>query len=142
MPSVLSAVKTWWDATAAAQALTADGKLWLAPAPEDTPLPYATFFLVSQPIETWTTGYPLKRASVQVNLHAATAVEASGMAGALENLLGKALGQSSGAALVVGGSAVIHVLQDDFLLQQGEGLGPLGSDCWVAIVTFDIPFTS
>jgi hypothetical protein len=131
---VLSALQAWWQSRADLRALTADGQLHHFEAPENTELPYATFFLVSDPAETQTTGFALYRAAVQVNLHAITDAAAVS--------LGKAFRQAVRLApLSVDGSAVLHVLPDGNGLEEGEGLGPNGQDCWIATEMLDIPFT-
>ena len=58
--NIVAAVQAWWTAQPAMQALTSDGNLWHRTAPEDTALPYATVFLVSEPTEVWTTALSLQ----------------------------------------------------------------------------------
>lgn len=132
---VISAVQAWWQGMPAMQALTADGKLWHRVAPEDTPLPYATVFLVSETPEIWTTSYPFERSSVQINCHAATDSAARGLGLAIRAAI-------RGAPLVVGVQDVCHVLPDGCSIDIGEELGPGGRDCWVATEVFDIPWTT
>jgi len=139
--TVISAVSDWWAATPAAQELTTDGRLWLDQAPEETPLPYATIVGVSEIAEVWTTNYPIVRAVVQIALHGDTAVEAGALLGEVTALLGKSSDLPAGAALSVAGSAVMHVIQGDFSVHVGQGLGPDGQDCWVAIQLFDVVYT-
>jgi hypothetical protein len=142
MPSALSALQSWWQSTPAARALTADGKLWLKEAPEDTALPYATCFRIAEPVEAWTTATAIVRATVQVNCHAATAAAAEALAESLRSLLTKSASQPSGAPLEVGpGNPAMHALDDDVSLDEGEGLGPGGSDCWVAFFTLEVFYT-
>ncbi len=141
MPSTLSALQTWWLATPAAQALVADGKLWHKEAPETTGLPYATYFRVAEPVEAWTTGFPLIRANLQINLHATTAAEAESLAESLRDLLTKTGSQPAGAPLVIGSSIAMHVLDEDVSLDEGEGLGPGGQDCWVGWFTLEVLYT-
>lgn len=131
---VLAAVEAWWNATAAVYSLTRDHKLWFLEAPENTLLPYATFFLVAQPVETWTTGFAFYRAGIQINLHCNTAARARSLAHQLRVAF-------KGAPLSVNNQTVCHVLPDGNTIQVGTGLGPGGKDCWVATETFDIPFT-
>ncbi len=130
---VLEALQSWWDANGTGY--TADGALWHLEAPETTDLPYATFFLVSEEVELMTTGGGQSyRSHVQMNCHAST----SGDAWALAKTLRSAI---KGAPLVVGGNAVWHVRPDAMIAPVvGEGRGPDGQDCWIAGVTFDIPW--
>ena len=136
--NVVAAVQAWWTAQPAMQALTSDGNLWHRTAPEDTALPYATVFLVSEPTEVWTTRYPFKRSTIQINLHADTDLAALTIALAVREAL-------KGAPLAInvpyGVSQVCHCLPDGDGLDIGEELGPGGEDCWVAFETFDIPWT-
>jgi hypothetical protein len=131
---VLNSVQSWWVQMPQAQALTADGLLWYLQAPEATPLPYATFFLVSEIDETWTTGYSVQRASVQVNFHANTASAARAVSKSFRRLI-------KYAPLHINSDLVMHVLPDGQGLQIGEGLAPDGQDCWMAYSTLDIPWT-
>lgn len=117
------------------QALTSDGKLWHRTAAEDTQLPYATVFLVSEVDETWTTSYAFDRASMQINVHAATDAAARAAAIAIRAAF-------HGVPLVIAGVNVAHVLPDTHGIEIGEGLGPNGRDCWVAIEVFDIAFST
>lgn len=140
-PDVVSAVQAWWQGTPAVQALASDGRLWHRVAPEDTQLPYATVFLASESVASWTTGYPAVRATVQVNCHAATDIEARAMGLAVREALGPSRAQPQGAPLVVGIREVGHVLPDGDGVDIGEELGPGGEDCWLAFETFEIPWT-
>ena len=131
---ILAAIESWWGAVGNQQVPTADGRLWHLSAPENTFLPYATFFLVSEVPETWTTSYAWKRGAVQINLHAATSQ--------LARVAGKNLRAAlKGAPLAIDGSAVMHVLPSGTTIVIGEGLAPRGKDCWIAAETFDIPWT-
>ncbi len=141
MASALSALQSWWLATPAAQALVADGKLWHKEAPETTALPYATYFRVAEPVESRTTAVAIVRASLQINLHATTATEAQDLAEQLRDMLTKSPAQPSGAPLSIGSSAAMHVLDDDISLDEGEGLGPGGQDCWVGYFTLEVFYT-
>jgi len=141
-PTLLHAIQEWWRATPAVQALTLDGRLWHRVAPEDTPLPYATVFLASEPVEIQTTRYPWLRSTVQINCHAATDLEARQMGLAVRAALGPAPAAPMGAPLVVGLQDVCHVLPDGSGIDVGEELGPGGADCWIAFETFDIPWTT
>lgn len=132
---ILSAVAAWWAGTPSVQALTSDGRLWHAVAPEPVPALYATVFLVSEPIEVQTTGYAEYRSTIQLNLHAPTDAQARAMGLAVRAAL-------SGAPLSIGGSPVMHVLPDAPGIAIGEGLGALGRDCWVATETFDVLWTT
>jgi hypothetical protein len=131
---ILSAVQAWWQATPAMTALTSDHLLWAYEAPETTLLPYATVILVSEPVETWTTSYAVYRSTIQVNLHANTTAAARTLAGQIR------LGLAN-QPLVITGQSVMLILPDSSALQIGEGLGPNGQDCWVAIETFAALFT-
>ena len=135
---VVAAALAWWNATPAAAALTASGQLWLVEAPEGVAvsLPYATFSLVAEVPETYTTDLsrPWTRTHLQFNFHAATDLAAATAAEAFRSLF-------LGAALSVNGSAVAHVLPDGHGLQVGSGLGPGGRDCWAAYEVFDIAWT-
>ncbi len=145
MATSLSALQSWWLSTPAAMALVADGKLWHKEQPEvpGTALafPYATYFRVAEPVETWTTGFPLIRANLQINLHATTAAEAETLAESLRDLLTKSASQPAGAPLSIGGSAAMHVLDEDISLDEGEGLGPGGQDCWIGYFTIEVLYT-
>lgn len=139
---VLAALWSLWQLSPALQALTSDGRLWHKVAPEDTQLPYATFFLISEAPEMWTTAAPWKVSTVQFNLHAATDAEAIAMGLAVRSALGRSPAQPSGAPLVIGGSDVVHCIQAGRSVDVGEGLSPEGRDCWVATETFEIPWTT
>lgn len=141
--SLLAAIQAWWLSSSSAQALAIDGKLWYKerPVTPNDQLPYITYFLVSEPVNVWTTGYPQYDATIQINVHDSTAEAAQTGADALVALLSKSVGNPAGAPLVINLSPVMHVLQNDYMLTKGEGLGPGGQDCWVAAVTFDIPWT-
>src|SRR5579859_463502 len=141
MPSSLSALQSWWLTTSEAQALVADSRLWHKEAPETTALPYATYFRVAEPVETRTTGYATVRAQLQINLHASTATEAESLAESLRDLLTKTPAQPSGAPLLIGFNPAWHVLDDDISLDEGEGLGPDGQDCWVGYFTLEVLYT-
>lgn len=131
---ILSAVLAWWDGTPAMSPLVSDGQLHHLSAPEGVQLPYATFFLVADPVESNTTGFQLKRSAVQINLHAATDLEAATIGLAVRDAL-------TMAPLMVGDQTTAHVLPDGDGLEVGEGLGPDGRDCWIATETFDILWT-
>lgn len=131
---ILAAVQSWWAADAGTQLVARDRKLWNKAAPPEAVLPYATYFLVHEVAETWTTGYAWVRASVQVNCHASTDAEARAMAIAIADSLEM-------APLSVAGRAVTHVLPDASGLEVGVGFGPDGDDIWIAFQTFDICWT-
>lgn len=131
---ILSAIQAWWQASPSMTALTSDRNLWAYEAPETTGLPYATVLLVSEPVDTWTTSYPVYRSTIQINLHANTA-------GAARTLAAQFRSGLENQPLVINGQAVMHILPDSSALQVGEGLGPKGLDCWVAIETFESLFT-
>ena len=137
----LSAFRSLWTQLPDMQALTSDGNLWHKQAPEELDLPYATFFLVSEVPEIWTTAYPWLMATIQVNCHAMTDEAALDMALTIRSALGKSPAQPSGAPLIINGAEVTHVLPAGSGIDIGEGLGPRGRDCWVAFETFEIPWT-
>ena len=132
MSSLLGAIQTWFGEQAPLGA--SDGKLWLKVAPQESPLPYLTYFMVSDVPETWTTDYPLKRSKVQVNAHAVTAAEAQALGESFRSIF-------RGAPLIVGSGTVCHVLPNGSMIDVGEGLGPDGQDCWIASELFDIVWT-
>ncbi len=131
---IISAIQAWFAATAPVNSLMSTPTLWHKQAPETVLLPYATVFLVSEPVETWTTGFPMLRSTVQVNLHANLPVTARSIGRAFRSNL-------KGAGLIIGGSSVMHVLPVGSAVDIGEGLGPNAQDCWVAMETFDILWT-
>jgi hypothetical protein len=131
---LLAALQAWWQGQPGMQALTSDGRLWHVEAPEDIRLPYATFFLVSDVAEIWTTAYDWQRCSVQLNFHAPRVADARSMAKAFRVAV-------KGAPLTIDGSPVAHVLPDGETLEIGEGLGNDGQDCWIAAQVLDVPFT-
>ena len=132
MNTLAGAIQTWWQATQ--PGLSADGRVWFKVAPQESALPYATFFQVSDVVGTWTTNYPFKQASVQFNFHAITAAAAEQLGESFRALF-------RGAPLIVGSGLVCHVLPNGSGIDIGEGLGPNGQDCWIAFELFDIAWT-
>lgn len=130
----VGAAVSYWSGRADLRQLVSDGTLWHKSAPEDVSLPYATCFVVSDSVESNTTGFQLKRTSLQINLHAATDLEAMTIALAVRSAL-------TMAPIGINGQAACHVLPDGDGIDVGEGLGPAGRDCWVAVETFDILWT-
>lgn len=131
---VLSAIETWWDSNEDVQLFSADKHLWHMVAPQGALLPYATFFLVSEMVETWTTAYPFWRDAIQINCHASTDISARAAAMTIRDEL-------KGAILSIDGSNICHCLPTQTGMQIGQKLGPRGEDCWIAFVTFDICWT-
>lgn len=128
---VLEALQAWWAATPGVRATTSDGKLWHRTAPEGTPTPYATAFLVAEPADAQTTGYRLWRSAVQVNLHAATDAAARSMGRAVRGLLDR-------APLAIGGVRALHVLADSSAVEMADDPGPAGEDVWIDMETFEV----
>src|SRR5882672_4241119 len=77
---VITALQVWWQAQASLQTLTGVSKLYHLSAPEGTLLPYATYFLVSDAVDTRTTAGKVLKATVQCNIHADTDAQAKAVA--------------------------------------------------------------
>lgn len=138
----ISAVQAWWQATPAVSSLFGDPKLWHRERAEGESYPYATVFLVADAPEIWTTAYPFRRSSVQLNVHAATDEQALRLALAIRQALATPPFGTLAQSLSINGQAVAHVLPDGDGIDVGEGLGPDGRDCWIAFETFDLMWTT
>lgn len=127
-------MQSWWASRADLRALVADGRLHHVEAPEDTPLPYLTFFLVAEPErEGRTTAYYHLDSAIQISAHAATDDAAAALRDAVRDGL-------QSAPLSVGGDRVWYCLPGSQQLGIGDGRGPNGSDCWMATVDVAIPW--
>jgi hypothetical protein len=139
---VITAVQAWWSTRADLQALVTGGKLWHGTVAEDASVePYANYFLVSTTAVTPTTGYIYYESVVQFNVYHYL----PGLAQILAFQLSKAMNTLSpggGAQLFIEGQDAVHVLPEDFGLEEGEGLGLNGRDCWMAHFTVSIPWTN
>lgn len=121
-------------------ALFSDGRLHHLQAPENTLLPYGTFFKVSDVVEQFTTAYGLRRATLQINVHAETDSQAQAIADSLADQM-RTLGGNAGAKLNIYGSTSLHVLPESFGIEIGEGLAPQGKDCWLCFFEIDVLYT-
>lgn len=140
-PDVLDALQAWWTDRPDLHALLApfefdDGPrscLWHLEAPEGQDPPFAVVFLVSEDeSEARTTGFATLLAVLQINVHAATDLEAK----AIRKAIRKAV---RGAPLAVDGLPVRHVLPAGQGLQVGEGFLRGGRDSWVATLEVEVP---
>jgi hypothetical protein len=137
----ITAIQKWWQTNSMTLAsFTSDGKLHHLQAPQGVVLPYATYFKVSDPVETFTTGYGFRRALVQINYHAETDIEAQKSADLLADAM-RTLAGAGGAILTIYNQQALHVLPHSFSITIGEGLGDNGRDCWLASFELDIAFT-
>lgn len=138
---VTTAISAWWANQSSLQAQVTNGKLWHKTAPEDACVePYLTFFLVSTTSISQTTSYSYYESVVQFNIHHYL----PGLAQTISQNLAAAMDSrraGGGAILFIQGNQAIHVLPDDFGLDEGEGLGLNGRDCWIAHFTVTIPWT-
>lgn len=120
--------------------LLSDGQIHHVTAPEETLLPYATFFEVSDvPVARTTVGL-LRQATLQINVHASTDSQARSIADQLATAMDTILSGGLVPILIYGRNA-LHSLAGEFGIEQGEGLGPDGQDCWICHFTLDIPYT-
>lgn len=136
---ILTAIHSWWAGTAL-PSLFPDGQLHHKVAPEDTPLPYLTFFKVSDVAEQFTTAFALRRATVQFNVHSQTDTQAQNLADQISDSM-RTLGGNTGAVLTVYGNLSLMVLPTSFGIDIGEGLGLNGADCWVCHFEAETLFT-
>ena len=146
---ILQAVKAWWAGQTTLQALVSGGKIWHKSAPENASVePYLTFFLVAEPVITYTTGYAYWESTVQFNVHhflPDTAVLiAKQIADKMSSLKPGGISSSAPGSprLEVWGQYAIHVLPDSFGIEEGEGLGLGGRDCWICHFEVSIPWTN
>lgn len=144
---VLQAAEVWWSTQPSLRALFSDGKLWHLSAPETTQLPYLTYFLVSEPAETWTTGYAFWRSTLQLNVHHWTSAAARSLAIQLAGAMStipplNAIFPGAGATLVIHGQNAVHVLPGAFGVEVGQGLAPNGKDCWICHFELDVPWVN
>lgn len=138
----LQALQVWWAGQTALQALVTGGKLWHLEAPEDGAIePYITYFKVSEPVTTWTTGYRYFTTTIQINVHHWLPITAEAIAWQIAQAL-SSLNPDGGAVLQIHGTNSIHALPDDFNTQIGEGLGTNGRDCWMCSFTVEVPWTN
>ena len=137
---VVTAVQQFFLTQAQLHAIVSDGKLHHKSAPEDTLLPYATYFKVSDTPDTWTTAGPVRRAAVQLNIHHSTDAEAQAIAETFASTMNSIV-QQAAIPIVIYGRNAMHVLPGELSIDVGEGLAPGGLDCWIASVVFDIPYT-
>jgi hypothetical protein len=138
---VTAAIKAWWATRTDLQALVTLGRLNHATAPENASIePYLTFFLVSTTNVAATTSFIYWESIVQFNIHHYL----PGLAHTLAFTIASALNtlKSGGAQLFIENTQAIHVLPDDFGLEEGEGLGLNGRDCWICHFTVTIPWTN
>jgi hypothetical protein len=139
---LLTAFKVWWDAASAEfslASLLSDGQIHHLSAPENTLLPYATLFKVSDTPELKTTGGFQYLASLQVNVHAQTDAQAQSIADQIAASM-RTLNGYAGPTPIVYGAPALMVFPEDFGIEFGEGLGPNGQDCWVCHFTVSIRY--
>jgi hypothetical protein len=129
---VEDAIAAWWAARADLRAMTSDGRLWHAEAPEGVGLPYATYDVTAQPERPGrTTGYYLLDAEATFAAHAATDAQASAIRRAIRDAIDEAV-------LTVEGGPSWACRPGDQWVGIANGLGPEGSDCWRATVNVSI----
>jgi hypothetical protein len=139
---VLASIQAWWITRPDLQALVSLGRISHKTAAENASvMPYMTFFLVSNVLGTPTTSYGYWEAVVQFNVHHYL----PGLALTLAKKIADAMSSvkpGGGAQLWIEGTPAIHVLPESFSVDEGEGLGLNGRDCWVCMFTVSIPFTN
>jgi hypothetical protein len=145
----LQAVQDWWDGQPAVQSLVSRGQLWHKSAPENASIePYATYFLVSEVPITFTTGYTYWESTFQINIHhnlPQTAVSiAKQISDALNSLKpgGVASVTPNSPQIQIFGTNAIYALPGSFGVDEGEGLGLNGRDCWICHFEVVIPWTN
>lgn len=131
--NIQAAVQNWFRSRSDLAALFADGRLHHLEAPEDTPLPYLTFFAVAEPETERTTGYYFIGSEVQFSAHAATDAEAADLRDAVRNAIDH-------ETIVIDGKTAWYALPGAQQLLIGEGRGPNGSDCWMGTVDVSMPW--
>ena len=136
---VLAAISNWWSTRKDLQAMFSGGKLWHKTAPENASIkPYLTYFLVSETDITPTTSFIYWESVVQFNVHH----DLPGLARTLAQKLMNALSSLKGKApIVVQGMPARLVLPSDVGVDEGEGLGLKGRDCWIAHFLATIQWT-
>jgi hypothetical protein len=138
----LAALQTWWGTQTALQGLVMGGKLWHLEAPENAAIePYATYFKVSEPVTTFTTGFAYYTTTFQINVHHWLPLLAEAIAWQIAKAL-SSLNAGGGAVLTIHGTSSIHVLPGSFNTQIGEGLGTGGRDCWLSSFEVEVPWTN
>ena len=142
----VQAVQFWWDDATDLQSLVTGGKLWHKSAPENASVePYATFFLVSEVPVTFTTAYTYWESTFQINIHHYVPQLAVSLAKQISDGLNslKPAGVVPGSAQIqIFGENAIHVLPGSFGVDEGEGLGLNGRDCWICHFEVVIPWTN
>jgi hypothetical protein len=145
----LQAVQDFWESTTAIQSLVTGGKLWHKSAPENASIePYATFFLVSEVPITFTTAYAYWESTFQINIHhniPQTAIAiAKQISDALNSLKPGGVGSVTPGSpqIQVFGQNALSVLPGSFGVDEGEGLGLNGRDCWICHFEVVIPWTN
>ena len=136
---ILTGISNWWATRSDLQALFSGGKLWHKVAPENASImPYLTYFLVSETDITPTTSFIYWESIVQFNVHH----NLPGLARTLAQKLMNALSSLKGKApIFVQGMPVRSVLPSDIGVDEGEGLGLKGRDCWIAHFLATIQWT-
>jgi hypothetical protein len=131
---IQSAIAAWWAGQSSLHPLVSDGRIWHVQASEGVPLPYLTYFVVSESERPGrTTGYYHLDALVQISAHAETDVAAAAIRDAVRDAI-------EDARLVVEGSPVMWCLPGDQRLMIGDGKGPDGTDCWIGAVEVSAPW--
>jgi hypothetical protein len=130
---IQTAIQSWWKTRTDLAALLSDGRLHHVEAPEETELPYLTFFLVSLAEKDRTTAYYFADCTIQFSAHATTDLDAA----LLRNAIRAAV---LNVPLAIDGNPVWYVLPGSEQLMEGEGRGPNGQDCWIATVDVETVF--
>ena len=139
--SSLRAIEVWWATRTDLQALVTGGRLWHRSAPENASVePYLTYFRVSEDITTWTTGYGYYESVFQFNVHHSLPGLAESIAFQIADAMNTI--KSGEIPLQIRGSQAIHVLPGSFGVEEGEGLGYGGRDCWICHFDVTIPWVN
>jgi hypothetical protein len=136
---LITAVQQWWLGQSTLQALFSDSQLHHKSAPEDTLLPYATYFKVSDVAETLNTAGQVRRASVQFSVHAQTDAQAQSIGDAFSDAL-NTIKQGAPISINVYGKNAMVSLPGESGINIGEGLAPGAEDCWVFHFTINVPY--
>lgn len=133
-PDVISAIYAWWTSPGRASLEGTTNQFWHVLASIGTPMPYTTFFLVSEVVDTDTTSFAFWRSTVQFNFHAAVDDEAVAAGDAFRAAL-------EGAPLSIGGNPALHVLATRNGIEMSDEVGDGGAEVWVDFEVFEVAWT-